>query len=96
VSRPEEKAQRANAGPNFQTFSETKHSATSGEVEPAPSLSFARRIRQPRKRTLCKFLARAKLVERLQSCLAIDPAILAALGSVALLSAVHLIGRAFE
>lgn len=36
------------------------------------------------------------LAERFPLCLAIDPAILAALGGVALLSAAHLIARAFE
>lgn len=36
------------------------------------------------------------LAERFPLCLAIDPAILAALGGAALISTAHLIGRAFE
>jgi hypothetical protein len=96
MSTPQEKARRASAGPNFQTFSETENSTIAGEIEPNLSRCFAPRIRELCKRTLFKFLARAKLAERFPLCLAIDPAILAALGGVALLSAAHLIGRAFE
>jgi hypothetical protein len=45
---------------------------------------------------LAETMARANLAERFPLCLAIDPAIRAALGGVVLLSAAHLIGRAFE
>jgi hypothetical protein len=91
-----EKARRANAGPNFHTFSGTKNSTKAGEIEPAASRCFAPRIRQRGGRALFTFLARANLAECFPLCLAIDQAILAALGGVALLSAAHLIGRAFE
>jgi hypothetical protein len=45
---------------------------------------------------LAETMARANLAEHFPLCLAIDPAILAALGGVAPISTAHLVGRAFE
>ena len=92
-SLDKERARRANAGLNFQTFSEVNNSTIPGEIELVRLRYYARRIHALAERALYDlfdgFSADASLADRVPTYAATDPAILSGLGGIAL-------GRAFE